>query len=186
MEAPITLKKWLKTGTRQHTSHDENCKNNFLDCRIRVNGRKRNKRDGKRGQHTVSTVYTPKFIRQNISVFKFFHLGQRFGFLPFWCTTFTFCSAYRVNEPWIRKDFVAFSPPALSCKRSLRHERCRKPALWNLLYRGVNVRRLGVQYYGQSLQTNCWRKYQSPFCSKEIENFPLVLRAFNNVLATEC
>ena len=119
VEAPITLK---YNGTRQHTSHDETCKNNFLDCRIRVNGRKQNKRDGKRGQHTVSTVYTPKFIRQNISVFKFFHLGQRFGFLPFWCTTFTFCSAYRVNEPWIRKDFVAFSPPALSCKRSLREQ----------------------------------------------------------------
>ena len=31
-----------------------------------------------------------------------------------------FCSSYRVNEPCIRKDFVAFSPPALSCKRSLR------------------------------------------------------------------
>ena len=82
-------------STRHMTN--EICESNFLNCRIRVNDRKRNKRDGKRGQQTVSTVYTPKFIRQNISIFKFFHLGQRFGFLLFWCTTFTFCSAYRVR-----------------------------------------------------------------------------------------
>ena len=61
----------------------------FYGYRIHVNGRKRNKRDENEASAPFRLFTHPKSIRQNISVFKFFHLDQLFGFLPFWCTTFT-------------------------------------------------------------------------------------------------
>ena len=58
---------------------------------------------------------------KNSCVSRFLHLGERFYFVPFRaCVSFVFVYC-RVNGRPKRKNILAFSLAALSCKRTLRY-----------------------------------------------------------------
>ena len=108
-----------KQATHQHSSHDENCKKkSFIVGSVWT---------AENGTNVTETRPADRFDCLHTQIYPAEHFRFQilppwpaFGSLPLWCTTITFCSAYRVNEPCIRKDLVALSPPALSCIRSLR------------------------------------------------------------------